>query len=174
MSEINRVAEFEKVSYEQFKKDMSNLYPYMDEDLIIHYYNSIQLPKRSTSESAGYDFFLPFDICIGHNESLIIPTGIRCKMNSGWVLQCYPRSGHGFKYGIRLSNTVGIIDADYYNADNEGHIQIKLINDSSIMKQFKLCNNSAFCQGIFIPFGITIDDDACGERKGGFGSTDNK
>lgn len=175
---MNRIAKFEKVSYEQFKTDSLKAYPYLTEEDILIAYKNIKLPKRSTTGSAGYDFFLPFNILLSENKATVIPTGIRCKIEDGWVLKCYPRSGHGFKYGIRLANTVGIIDADYYNAENEGHIQIKLVNDSkAFQKEVKfndinLAKESAFCQGIFIPFGITVDDEADGIRIGGFGSTD--
>lgn len=179
---MNKIAKFEKVSYEQFKEDWmkafgSNYDPEVFDDPepnIIECYNNIKLPKRSTVGSAGFDMFLPFNIILDTNESQVIPTGIRCKINDGWMLACFPRSGHGFKYGVHLANTVGIIDADYYNASNEGHIQIKLVNDSSLAKRLELKPDTAFCQGIFIPFGITIDDNADGERTGGFGSTDNK
>ena len=183
---MNRIAKFEKVSYEQFRKDCYKVFYTSGntelpddtfEDCIREIYDNIKLPKRSTSGSAGYDFFLPFNTSLKPNESRVIPTGIRCKIEDGWVLKAYPRSGHGFKYGIHLANTVGIIDADYYNADNEGHIQIKLVNDSSLSESIEfiyLESDSAFCQGIFVPFGITVDDDADGVRTGGFGSTDKK
>ena len=175
---MNKIAKFEKVSYEQFKTDTLKVYPYLTEEDILIAYKNIKLPKRSTTGSAGYDFFLPFNILLSENKEAVIPTGIRCWIEDGWVLKCYPRSGHGFKYGIRLANTVGIIDADYYNAENEGHIQIKLVNDSKAFQKeekfndINLAKESAFCQGIFIPFGITVDDEADGIRTGGFGSTD--
>lgn len=175
---MNKVAKFEKVSYEQFEKDTLKTFPYLTEEDIMIAYKNIKLPKRSTTGSAGYDFFLPFNILLPEDNAVVIPTGIRCKIEDGWVLKCYPRSGHGFKYGIRLANTVGIIDADYYNAENEGHIQIKLVNDSEAFQEkgrfndINLAKEAAFCQGIFIPFGITVDDEADGIRVGGFGSTD--
>jgi dUTP pyrophosphatase len=108
------------------------------------------------------------------NSSVTIPTGIRCKIDEGWVLQIYPRSGHGFKYGVHLANSCGIIDEDYYGADNEGHIQVKLVNDSLLKKQIELAQGDGFCQGVFVPYGITVDDEANAKRVGGFGSTDNK
>lgn len=177
---MNRIAKFEKVSYEQFKKDCLDTFPVWKEEVHIDYvnkliqdiYNNIKLPKRATSGSAGYDFYIPYSLEIGVDENIKIPTGIRCKIEDGWVLKAYPRSGHGFKYGVHLSNTVGIIDADFYDSDNEGHIFIKLINDSKIAKPIKLNKGDAFCQGIFVPFGITIDDDVTEIRNGGFGSTD--
>lgn len=181
---MNRIAKFEKVSYEQFKKDwfdtFSKKYNEWDkesiESSIRSIYNSIKLPKRATSGSAGYDFYLPIDLSIKHNTSIKIPTGIRCKIDNGWVLKEYPRSGHGFKYGIHMANTVGVIDSDYYNSDNEGHIFIKLVNESILSENIliQLKKGDAFCQGIFVPFGITVDDDVTGIRNGGFGSTDKK
>lgn len=181
---MNKIAKFEKVSYEQFKKDWYNAFGDVNsdipdevlEEIIKECYEEIKLPKRSTVGSAGYDFFLPFNISLLSNSHGVIPTGIRCKMEDGWVLKMYPRSGHGFKYGVHLANTVGIIDADYYNADNEGHIQIKLVNDSVLNKDksISLDYGTAFCQGIFLPFGITVDDEVEAKRTGGFGSTDKK
>lgn len=178
---MNQIAKFEKVSYEQFKKDMidtfSNKYndEMMDEEMIDkilkEIYDNIQLPKRSTIGSAGYDFRLPIAVDIGLNGNVKIPTGIRCKIDDGWVLKIYPRSGHGFKTGIHLANSVGIIDEDYYYANNEGHIMVKLVNDSVLARQTNLAMGDAFCQGIFLPYGITVDDDADGVRTGGFGST---
>ena len=156
---------FEKISFLQFSRDICD-----DKNL----YDEYNLPKRGTLKSAGYDFYLPEDILVPFNGVTVIPTGIRCQMEDGWVLKCYPRSGHGFKYGIHLANSVGIIDEDYFYADNEGHIQIKLVNDSLLAQEFYLERNKAFCQGIFVPFGITIDDNVSAARTGGFGSTDKK
>lgn len=172
---MNRIgiAKFEKVSYEQFKKDCLNLFPYMTEERIKSTYNEILLPKRSTTGSAGYDFYLPEEVALQKGDSIVIPTGIRCFIEDGWVLAAFPRSGHGFKYGIHLANTNGIIDSDYYDAENEGHIQIKLVNDSSLAKDISFEQHTAFCQGIFLPFGITVDDEVYAKRTGGFGSTDD-
>lgn len=170
---MEKIAKFEKVSFEQWKNDVVQEFQ-MENDELKKMYDAIKLPKRSTSGSAGYDFYMPFSIVLAANTYIKIPTGIRCKMDDGWVLKMYPRSGHGFKTGVHLANTVGIIDADYYGADNEGHINIKLVNDSSIAKRIEFKQGDAFCQGIFVPFGITVDDDADGIRTGGFGSTDNK
>ena len=171
---IPRIAKFEKVSFEQFKKDWLNLYPFLSENYLETIYDKIPLPKRATSGSAGYDFFLPDRLNLLKNESVVIPTGIRCWIDEGWVLKAYPRSGHGFNYGVHLANTTGIIDSDYYNAKNEGHIMIKLVNDSILAKDIEAESHTAFCQGIFELFGITVDDEVEAERVGGFGSTDKK
>lgn len=175
-----RIATFEKVSFEQFRKDyldqvMQQNAPCQSEivtEYIRHMYDNIKMPQRATAESAGYDFYLPFDIKIPVGGVVTIPTGIRCNMDMGWKLDLLPRSGHGFKYGIRLINTIGLIDSDYYDAENEGHIMVRLINDSSVAKEFCLSVGSSFCQGVFQAFGITRDDQAAGARTGGFGSTD--
>ena len=166
MDTNKRVAQFEKVSFEQFKKDVIST---LDVQSI---YNDLQLPKRATKYSAGYDFFLPYDVTFKPGETLLIPTGIRVRIDYSWVLKIYPRSSLGFKYMLQLNNTVGIIDADYYNSLNEGHIFIKLTNHSN--KELCLTKGSAIVQGIFVQYGITFDDDASSERVGGIGSTDKK
>lgn len=133
--------------------------------------SDIKLPVRSTSGSAGYDFFAPEDILILPQSHCTISSGIRAFMNDGWVLCMFPRSGLGFKHGIRLENTVGIIDSDYYgNESNGGEIVIKLYNPADYSVEIE--KGQAFCQGIFLQFGKTLDDCAEGERSGGFGSTD--
>ena len=169
---MKRIAKFEKVSYEDFKKSMDkcflNMYP---EHEIKDIYNKIKLPKRTTKGSAGYDFYSPLKLNINKTDQTTIPTGIRVKIDDGWVLKIYPRSGLGFKYKLSLTNTVGIIDSDYYNSDNEGHIIIKDGHDEGdYIMQLK--QGQGFAQGIFVEFGITEDDDVDGIRNGGFGSTD--
>lgn len=169
---IDRIAKFYKVSYEQFKNDWQDIYP-EDEDIAVReIYDHIKLPKRATAGSAGYDFFLPVDITLNPDETLLIPTGIRAEINQGWVLAIFPRSSLGFKHRIQLDNTVGIIDSDYFGADNEGHIKIKITNDSKDFSIADVEEGKGFAQGIFLPFGITDDDDSNGARTGGFGSTD--
>ena len=134
-------------------------------------YESIKLPQRATKGSAGYDFYAPFDFSLEPGQTIKIPTGIRVKMQEDWVLQLFPRSGLGFKFRLQLNNTVGIIDSDYYYSDNEGHIFAKVTNDSNEGKTLKVDAGAGFMQGIFLQYGITIDDDAQGIRNGGFGST---
>lgn len=135
--------------------------------------SKIALPKRATIQSAGYDFYSPLSFTLRPSENIIIPTFVRCKMEKGWMLAMFPRSGLGFKYHIMLANTVGIIDADYYHSSNEGHIMIKLVN-SHKDKVLEVKQGDAIAQGIFIPHGITIDDTTTEKRDGGFGSTDKK
>lgn len=166
---MKRIAKFEKVSFEQFKKDWIDTFG--QEENIEEIYNSINLPKRATTGSAGYDFYTPVEIELAPNTSIKIPTGIRAKIENNWMLTCYPRSGLGFKFRLQLDNTVGIIDSDYYYSSNEGHIMIKMTNDSRNNKTVQVDRGVGFAQGIFIEYGITIDDDATEVRDGGFGST---
>ncbi len=161
---MKRIAEFHKVSIEQFKADCK-------EEDAEEIYGGIKLPTRATKGSAGYDFFAPYDIELKAGETAKIPTGIRAEMDEGWVLSIYPRSGLGFKFRLQLDNTVGIIDSDYYFSENEGHIMIKVTNCSTEGKTVFIPKGSGFAQGIFTEYGITVSDNAGAERNGGFGST---
>ena len=169
---MKKIAKFEKVSFEQFKKDWLDTFnrAWTDEELL-EIYDNIQLPKRATRGSAGYDFKSPLDFTLTPGSSIKIPTGIRCKIEEGWVLKCYPRSGLGFKFRIRLFNTVAVVDSDYFYSDNEGHIFAKLTNDTNENKVVELKADTGFMQGIFVEYGITVDDDVTDVRNGGFGST---
>lgn len=164
------MAKFHKVSFEQFLSSIEEDWGYTEE-AIRKMYDSIKMPKRATKGSAGYDFFAPFSFTLHPGESIKIPTGIRAEMNEDWVLHLYPRSGLGFKYRLQLNNTVGIIDSDYFYSDNEGHIMVKITNDSKNGKTVHVDAGAGFVQGIFLEYGITVDDDADGVRNGGFGST---
>ena len=168
---MQRIASFEKVSLSQFSSAMENTFglPSIEAENL---YANIIMPKRATAGSAGYDFHIPFNLELSAGKSVMIPTGIRARIEEGWVLQIFPRSSLGFKYKLSLDNTVGIIDADYYGAANEGHIIIKVTNHSDTMLVLK--EGDRFAQGLFIPFGITINDDVHAVRIGGLGSTDVK
>lgn len=154
---------FYKVSYEEYFNDVGS-----DEDLQQEY-EDIQLPRRATKYSAGYDFFAPFSFSLEPNETIIIPTGIRCQLDYDRFLAIYPRSSLGFKSQVGLCNTVGIVDADYYHSDNEGHIFIKLVNRGDRTVYIK--KGEAFAQGIIQYYDKTVDDDVGLTRNGGFGST---
>ena len=150
---------FEKISKDNFLNSVPN-----------GNYEDIILPKRSTKNSAGYDFFSLYDINIKPNEKVVIPTGIKAMMNKNEFLGIYIRSSLGFKYNIRMCNQVGIIDADYYNnKDNEGHIFVCLQNESD--KEVVIKKGDRFVQGIFMSYLITDDDCATDTRNGGIGST---
>lgn len=164
---MKKIAKFEKVSFQQFTKAFEE----NEIEEVQQIYEDIKLPKRATIGSAGYDFYCPRDLTIMPGESVTIPTGIRIWMEDGWVLKLYPRSGLGFKYRLQLNNTVGIIDADYYHSDNEGHIFAKITNDTNEDKTIVLKKGEGFMQGIFVEFGITVDDEVVEIRNGGLGST---
>lgn len=160
---------FEKISKAQWLQDC------MDHNIVLEpteYPDNIILPRRGTARSAGYDFYAPYRVEIKPNESIVILTGVKCALEDMDVLMLYPRSSMGFKYGIQLVNTVGIIDADYYNnPSNEGHIMIGIKNTGT--KTVVIEKGDRFAQGIISEFKITDDDEPVSEvRKGGIGSTD--
>lgn len=165
---MQRIAKFSKVSWEQFVKDWREEFD-TDDEVTRKIYCGIDVPKRATKGSAGYDFFSPIGFTLSPGETIKIPTGIRCEMNEGWVMMGFPRSGLGFKYRLRLSNTVCILDEDYFYSDNEGHIFIKVVNEGD--KTMTVKAGDGFAQGIFLQYGITEDDNATNKRNGGFGST---
>ena len=170
-----RVAKFEKVTYGQFEKDWLDTFdiPELDTSTrreIESIYGAITLPKRATKGSAGYDFVSPLTFTLKPGKTIKIPTGIRCGMNTDWVLMLYPRSGLGFKYGLNLMNQTGIVDSDFYYSDNEGHIFVKLKNNGDKECTIRRCDNVV--QGLFMEYGITEDDKVETSRNGGFGSTD--
>lgn len=155
-----KIRGFKLISKEQYIKDFD-----VNVDI------KIILPKRATKLSAGYDCYAPTDIYLEPGEDVKVPTGIRAYMQPGEVLIAFPRSGLGFKYYCRLANTVGIIDADYIQSDNEGHIFVKLRNEGD--KPMTIKQGEAMCQFIFLPF-LLVDGDGFesgNERNGGFGST---
>lgn len=151
---MDKIAKFHKIS-----KTIDNSY----------YIDNVELPRRATKGSAGYDFFMPYDAVIEPNETIKILSGIRCEMDENYCLLIFPRSGLGNKYKLSLDNTVGVIDSDYYHADNEGHIMIQMTNHSNNILELK--KGDRFAQGIFVRIGVAIDDNVIEERKGGFGST---
>ncbi len=139
---------FEKISYEQFKKDIKD-----DKNL----YDEYLLPRRETFNAAGYDFFALYDYTLKPGEIKKIPTGIKVTMNSDEVLLLIDRSSMGFKYNVRMCNQVGVIDADYYNnKDNEGHIWIKIQNEGD--KDYIVKKGDRMIQGIFIKY-LSVDNE---------------
>lgn len=150
---------FEKISKSEFLKDVPDAN-----------YDDIILPKRSTLNSAGYDFYSVISFTLNPGERRVIPTGIKASMDSNEFLSIYIRSSLGFKWNIRMCNQVGIIDADYYNnSDNEGHIFVCLMNEGDKVLEIK--KGDRIVQGIFMPFLITDDDKTTDIRMGGIGST---
>lgn len=153
---------FERISFEQFKKDVSD-----SKEL----YEKIELPKRSTSHSAGYDIRSIEDVTIKVGEARAIKTGLKVSMNDDEVLYLYVRSSLGYKYNVTLMNSVGVIDSDFYNnPDNEGHFQIKLLNLGE--KDFEVHVGDRIAQGVFMKY-LCVDDEEeiKDKRKGGIGST---
>ena len=168
---MQRIARFARVSQSQFARDWRRLFP--DEGNIPDV-SSIPLPRRATPGSAGYDFFAPFSFALSAGSRVIIPTGIRVLMQEGWFLAVFPRSGLGVKYRFRLDNAVGIIDQDYAASSNEGHILLAMTNEGVEDKMLQVETGKAVAQGIFLPYGITEEDEPVGIRDGGFGSTTGK
>lgn len=158
------IARFEKVSKNQFDKDLKDLL-----NIENNFYDDIVIPKRATSGSAGYDFTSPIDITIKPGEMVKVPSGIRCYIEEGYVLNIFPRSSLGFKYQLCLANTVGIIDADYYGALNEGHIIVALVNRGN--KEITIKKGDRFVQGIFYKFYTAEEEEITKVRTGGFGSS---
>lgn len=153
---------FEIISINQFNKDFKD---------INTKYEDIIIPKRSTKFSAGYDFYIPYDLTIKKDEVVLIPTGIKVMLNTDEFLGIYIRSSLGFKYNLRMCNQVGIIDSDYYNnPSNEGHIFVKLKNEGDndiILKKY-----DRYVQGIIQKYYIVDNEKEIEDiRVGGIGSS---
>lgn len=168
---------FEKVTFKQYLKSFDDYKDFSREEIetIAQEWRDIKLPCRATMGSAGYDFFSPIPFRLSTKEeypqTIKLATGIKVFLDDNKVLQCYPRSGHGFKYRLQLDNTVGIIDSDYALSDNEGHIFAKLTIDAKENKIIEVKKGEAFMQGIITKFYLTEDDECFDSRNGGFGST---
>jgi dUTP pyrophosphatase len=168
------MSHFEKVSFERWKADCG--IKGLPEKELREWYEDIPLPKQATAASAGCDFFMPFNLNFEAGSTFRIATGVRWvtdpvkEDDRAKVLLIVPRSGLGFKYGIRLSNTVGVIDADYCDSDNEGHIIVSLENPSS--QSIELPQGKPFAQGIVVRYEVPDGAESDDARNGGFGSTD--
>jgi len=180
---MKNVGQFHKVSFEQFMEGIHRFcdkgplkdYLLLDESHVkTKIYDNIKLPDRSTEESAGYDFYFPFnDMILLPGESVVIPTGIRAQVISEWFLGIYPKSGLSFDYKVRLDDTIAVIDGDYFNAENEGHIYLKITNENNQNKSCLIPHNSKIVQGIFLQYGIVVGDNCKVKRRGGMGHTDH-
>lgn len=167
------MSHFEKVSFRRWKKDCG-VKGLKDKELW-DWYDAIRLPAQATAASAGCDLYMPFNLNLEAGSTFRIATGIRWVCDEDErdrVLLIVPRSGLGFKYGIRLSNTVGVIDADYADSDNEGHIIISMENPSS--ENVPLEEGKPFAQGIVVRYEIPEGAESGSARNGGFGSTDRQ
>jgi len=139
---------FEKISFEQFKRDVKD-----DKTL----YEQYSLPKRETKFAAGYDFFALYDYTLKPGEIKKIPTGVKVCMEDDDVLLLIDRSSMGFKYNVRFTNKVGVIDKDYYNnIDNEGHMWICIQNEGD--KDYIVKKGDGICQGMFVKYLKTDDE----------------
>jgi dUTP pyrophosphatase len=139
---------FEKISFEQFKKDISD-----DNEL----YNNFRMPCRETKFAAGYDFFSLFDFVMKPGEVKKIPTGIKVAMENDEFLALVVKGGQGFKYNVRLINQFGVADKDFYNnPGNEGHLWIGLKNEGNL--DYVVRKGDGIAQGIFMKYLVTDDD----------------
>ena len=140
-SGLMKVAEFEKVSFDQFIQDWwKHILKHPEEPMYEKsIYGDLKLPYRKTVDSAGHDFISPADITIRPGDARVIPTGIRCKIEKGWVLLVFIRSSLGIKAQARIGNGTGVSDA--------------------------------FAQGVFLPYGVADKETVTTKRTGGIGST---
>jgi len=137
---------------------------------------NINLPRRSTAHSAGYDFECAEDIeippiCQSENKKpTLVKTGVKAYMPEDEALFLYNRSGNPGKKGLVLANSVGVVDSDYYgNPDNDGHIMFAFYNffsETVILKK-----GERIGQGIFQKYLKVDNDTAESSRQGGFGSS---
>lgn len=165
---------FEKVSFEEWCKDIP--LKNVDKTTLLKWWNNIKLPNQGTTHSMGVDFYVPYEIKVLAHNKVKIPTGIRwvCdgEFDHIYGMLIVPRSSVGIKLGLRLLNTVGVIDADYYLADNEGHIMLFMENTTDEDAVLKM--GQGIVQGIILPYIIPESSSSEDLRHGGFGSTNNE
>ncbi len=136
---------------------------------------NINMPVRKTKFSAGYDIESAEDIIIepfklGSNPTLV-KTGLKAYMEDDEYLMLCNRSSNPKKKGLVLANGVGVIDKDYYgNIDNDGLIMFAFYNIKE--EPITIKKGDVIGQGIFLKYLVVDNDISCGERTGGFGSTD--
>jgi dUTP pyrophosphatase len=130
--------------------------------------SDVRLPERATEHSAGYDFFAAKAVLIDAGEMGVVATGVKAYMKEGEVLILADRSSNS-KRGIFLSNSIGVIDGDYYNnEENDGHIMFKFKTDRPVI----ISKGDKIGQGIFTTFLTADHGNTNKKRSGGFGSTD--
>lgn len=163
---------FERISETEYNKTVAEEFKIKNGVLNHLRYSEIKIPRRATKGSAGYDFYSPISFKLRAGETIKVPTCIKCSLNPHNVLMLFPRSSLGFKYRMQLDNSVGVVDQDYYNnASNEGHIFIKVTNDSKSGQTLEIKAGEAFAQGIIMRYEVTDDDNVEDIRIGGIGST---
>lgn len=170
---MERVGEFYKVSFNQFKKDYEAMgHKKLSNSEMQKMYDDIKLPQRATTGSAGYDFYLPFDITLKAGEEIFIPSGIRMRFNEDYGFLVFSKSGLGTHHRLHITTCISLFDSDYYYSDNEGHFLFKIIHDSKDPNAvLSLPKGKSFLQGVLFKYGITESDHATGKRNGGIGST---
>lgn len=162
---------FEIISQTQWERDIKDYSPKAGV-IACESYQNLRVPTRATKHSAGYDFFSTISFKLKPGQSIKIPTGIKCHLDYDKALFLFPRSSLGFKYRMQLDNSVGIVDADYVNnVDNEGHIFIKITNDSKTNQMLEINRGDAFAQGIIMRYEIAEEEPVSATRSGGIGST---
>lgn len=169
---MTKVRGFEKVSYSQWSRNRDSKTSIQSWDW---YYETLQLPKRATKHSAGYDVFSPFEFTLEPMEDIKIPTGFKSYMLGDEKLMGHIRSSMGFKYYLGLANVTMVGDSDYYNnPNNEGHYWIKIRNNGTQSVTIK--KGEAFAQVMFEKYLLADGDsfDEGEERLGGIGSTNTK
>jgi dUTP pyrophosphatase len=158
------VIKFEKISLNQYNKDLG-------EDRESEY-NSIRLPTKNDVGSAGCDIYANYDVTLNPKEMVIVKTGLKVSLdNCNQVVKLYTRSSVGIKQHLMLANTVGIIDASYYNnKDNEGHLMVALYNYGEQERTIKA--GEKYAQAVIVP---VYTDTNCeilnATRDGGIGSS---
>lgn len=163
---------FEKVSFAEYRNTRLKMNKLLSIHDMEEEYENIRLPERGTSESAGYDFYIPYKVNMDIHIKQLLPTGIRLvadKLDMNYVMLIFPRSSVGIKKGLMLTNTCGVIDKDYYKADNEGHILLsfsEVFNKEAIFEA-----GDRIVQCLIVPNLIVSNDNTEEERKGGIGST---
>ena len=137
----------------------------------------INLPKRSTKNSAGYDIEAAENCVVpvfklGQKPTLV-KTGLKAYMQEDEVLILANRSSNPGKKGLILANSIGVVDSDYYeNPDNDGHIMYAFFNFKA--EDVEIKKGERIGQAIFQKYLVTDNDIAQGERTGGFGSTNKQ
>ena len=164
---------FEKVNFEQWVNDVPIIG--VPREILLKWYHNIKLPKQGTAHSMGVDFFMPYNVQLMPHNRVKIATGIRwvCdkEEDKKYGLLIVPRSSAGIKLGLRLANTVAVIDADYYKADNEGHIILVLENTTDNIVD--LPQGKGIAQGVTVTYTIAEGAESDDARHGGIGSTDD-
>lgn len=165
---------FAKVDFESFESDVKKFYSdHIDQETLRKAWGEIQLPERKTQYSCGYDVRTPINIVLAPHTSVIVPTGIRTIFSEDemrtWCLKLYARSSIGIKDKVIVTNSVGLVDADYYLAENSGDMLLALTNIGNEIRKYKA--GDRICQAVFEIYGLTSDDKAVGVRTNGVGST---